>query len=235
MATAILSRYPTAKAFRQVSVRKLAGLHYDGRHRVGEELARALIEAAKTSVGSHHSEPYRLEVKYYCEDIEVLRSRLATLQRDIERATRPARGRQASYDDRRVGPPTAACLVAELGDPARFRDAAALASYVGAIPRLRQSGKRSVTGGSAVPFGNARLRHALWMPTIVAVGSIRGCERTISARLRPVRSRSWRWSRACASCCARIYSVARNRRAFVPDLRAAVTAPAAIAGGAAGK
>ena len=32
---------------------------------------------------------------------------------------------------------TAACIVAELGDPARFRSVKALASYVGVIPRLR--------------------------------------------------------------------------------------------------
>lgn len=235
MATAILSRYPTAKAFRQVSVRKLAGLRYDGRHRVGEELARALIEAAKTSVGSHHSEPYRLEVKYYCEDIEVLRSRLATLQRDIERRLDQHEVGKLLTTIDGVGPLTAACLVAELGDPARFRDAAALASYVGAIPRLRQSGKRSVTGGSGVPLGNARLRHALWMPTIVAVRVnpwLRAhYQRLVAAGKKP--------KLALVACmrkllCA-IYSVARNRRAFVPDLRAAVTAPAAIAGGAAGK
>src|SRR3984893_15370513 len=47
MATAILTRYPTARSFANVSLRKLARLAYDGRHRVGEVLARALIETAK--------------------------------------------------------------------------------------------------------------------------------------------------------------------------------------------
>jgi hypothetical protein len=49
-----------------VSVKKLARLVYDGRHQVGEELARALVEAAKQWVGAHHGEPYRLEVRYAC-------------------------------------------------------------------------------------------------------------------------------------------------------------------------
>jgi transposase len=51
LAAIILSRYPTAAAFQGVSVKKLARIIYDGSHKVGEELARALIEAAEKSVG----------------------------------------------------------------------------------------------------------------------------------------------------------------------------------------
>jgi hypothetical protein len=54
-------------------VKKLARIIYDDSHKVGEELARTLIEAAEKSVGSHHSEPYRLRIKYLCEDLDVLR------------------------------------------------------------------------------------------------------------------------------------------------------------------
>jgi hypothetical protein len=81
----ILSRYPTAVAFQGVSVRKLARIIYNGTHKVGKELARTLIEAAEKSVGSHHSEPYRLRIKYLCQDLDVLRRRLKDLARDIER------------------------------------------------------------------------------------------------------------------------------------------------------
>lgn len=47
-------------------VKKLARIVYDGSHKIGEELARNLIEAAEKSVGAHHSEPYRLRIKYLC-------------------------------------------------------------------------------------------------------------------------------------------------------------------------
>src|SRR5262249_49775544 len=63
----------------------LARLVYDGSHHVGEELAGTLIEAAKQSVGVHHGEPYQLQVRYACEDIELLRRRLRALEDDIER------------------------------------------------------------------------------------------------------------------------------------------------------
>jgi transposase len=55
-------------------VKKLARIVYDGSHKIGEELARNLIEAAEKSVGAHHSEPYRLLIKYLCEDLASARS-----------------------------------------------------------------------------------------------------------------------------------------------------------------
>jgi transposase len=67
------------------------------------------------------------------------------------------------------GPLTAACLIAELGDPARFCSAGALASYVGLAPRLCQSGKKRFSGNPTIPFGNARLRKALWRVVLNAV------------------------------------------------------------------
>src|ERR1700726_2695363 len=63
LAATILSRYPTAVSFRGVSVKKLARIVYDGSHKIGEELARSLIEAAAKSVRGYHSEPYRLRIK----------------------------------------------------------------------------------------------------------------------------------------------------------------------------
>jgi transposase len=168
-ATAILARYPTARSFANVSVRKLARLAYDGRHQVGELLARALIETAKISVRSHHSETYQLQIKYTCSDMELLRNRVKQLDQEIDRKLQSHEvGRLLTTIDG-IGVRTAACLIAELGDPSRFRDAAALASYVGVVPRLRQSGKRAFSGARGVPLGNARLRHRLWMPTLVAV------------------------------------------------------------------
>lgn len=59
-----------------------------------------------------------------------------------------ARGIERELDDHEVGRLlttidvggrlTAACLIAELGDPARFRSAGVIASYVGVAARLRQ-------------------------------------------------------------------------------------------------
>jgi len=63
LASAILHDYPTAAAFGGISAKRLARLRYDGRHKVGAELAGLLIAAAKHSVGHHHGEAYRVQVR----------------------------------------------------------------------------------------------------------------------------------------------------------------------------
>lgn len=115
LATTILSRYPTAAALRKISVKKLAKLVYDGSHHVGETLARSLIEAAKQSVGAHHSEPYQLQVRFACEDIELLRRRLRSLEGDIERRLMQHEVGKLLTTIDGVGPQTAACIMAETG------------------------------------------------------------------------------------------------------------------------
>ena len=83
-ASTILCHYPTAAAFRGISVQRLAALRYDGRHQVGLDLARTLIDAARRSVGQHHSAAYRVQVRYTCQDLDTLRQRLRELDHDIE-------------------------------------------------------------------------------------------------------------------------------------------------------
>jgi transposase len=168
LATAILAEYPTAQAFQGVSVQRLARLSYDGRHLVGGDLAQTLLAAAARSVGRHHGEAYRVQVRYACEALTLLRRRLRTLERDIEKTLQDHEVGTLLTTIEGIGPQTAARLVAEL-EPARFRSAAALAAYVGLVPALRQSGKRTPTRGSLTPIGHAGVRAKLWMPTLTAV------------------------------------------------------------------
>jgi len=224
LATAILHDYPTAAAFHGVSIKRLAALRYDGRHHVGLDLARSLIDAARHSVGQHHSATYRVQVRYACEDLNTLRSRLRDLDRDIEGKLREHEvGRLLTTIDG-IGPTTAARVIAEVGDPAHFRTASALAAYVGAIPGLKQSGKRTATRAGLTPVGNARLRAALWMPTLTAVRSNAWLRDTYQR----LRARGKLPKVALIACMRKlllaIYSVAKHRRAFVPNL-AQPTAP----------
>lgn len=169
LATAILREYPTAHAFLGLPWKRLAKMKYDGQRQVGEEVAKGLVEAAKTSVGAHHGHAYRLQVQHACEDLEILRRRIRKLDGDIEgKLTEHEVGSLLTTIDG-IGPGTAARLVAELGDPADYRDAGALAAYVGVVPGLKQSGKRAPSRAGLTPVGNARLRKALWMPTLTAV------------------------------------------------------------------
>lgn len=216
LACAILHDYPTAAAFRGVSVKRLAGLRYDGRHQVGLDLARTLIDAARHSVGQHHSAAYRVQVRYACQDLDTLRRRLRELDADIDAKLREHEiGRLLTTIDG-IGPHTAAFIIATVGDPAHFRNAGAFAAYVGAIPGLKQSGKHNPTRAALTPIGNARLRKALWMPTLTAVRYnpwLRSHYQRLLARGKLPKV-------ALVACMHKlllaIYSVAKHRKPFVP-------------------
>lgn len=169
LATAILLQYPTARAFQGVSPRGLAKMRYDGRHKVGEELARTLVDLARVSVGQHHGPAYRIQVRHFCQDIRLLKERLRSLDEDIATTLKEHEVGSLLTTIDGIGTQTAAKLIAELGDPSHFRDAAALASYVGVVPGTNQSGKRQSPRAGLSPLGNARLRSALWMPVLTAV------------------------------------------------------------------
>jgi transposase len=168
-ATALLQAYPTAAAFHGVTARRLAGLRYDGRHTVGADLATAILAAAAGSVGRHHGEAYRVQVRYTCEDLDVLRRRVRQIEGDIERRLEQHEvGRLLTSIDG-IGPQTAARLVATFGDFSGFPSGAALAAYVGVIPATWQSGKRPAKRAHLTPLGAAGLRAKLWMPVLSAV------------------------------------------------------------------
>jgi len=169
LATTLLAAYPTAQAFAKASPRRMAKLRFDGRHFVGLQLAEQLVEAAKRSVGQHHGPAYALQARHICQDLDLGRRRLAEVERDIEGLIEAHElgSLLATIDG--IGALSAARLIAAVGDPARFRSAGALAAYVGVVPALRHSGKRSTTRSSIAPHGNARLRCSLWMPVLGAV------------------------------------------------------------------
>ncbi|MGH8581907.1 MAG: IS110 family transposase [Gammaproteobacteria bacterium] len=221
LASAILHDYPTAAAFHGVSAKRLAALRYDGRHRVGEELAGLLIAAAKHSVGHHHGETYRVQVRYACEDLDILRRRLRQLDRDIEGTLGAHEVGTLLTSIQGIGPNTAARLIAELGDPADFRSPGALAAYVGVVPALSQSGKRKNTRAATTPIGNARLRAALWMPTLTAVRK----NPWLRAHYQRLLARGKLPKVALVACMHKlllaVYSVAKHRRPFVAQLTTA--------------
>jgi transposase len=218
LASSILKDYPTAEAFIGVRPRALSNLKYDGVHFVGLELANQLIEAAKHSVGRHHGHAYRIQVKYYCEDLDVLRRRLKELDRDIDaKLEQHEIGKLLTTIDG-IGPTTAARLVAVLGNPADFTDERALAAYVGVVPALRHSGKKQNAHAGLSNIGNVDLRTALYMPTLTAVKRnpwLRNFYERLIARGKPAKVALLAAMRKLLSA---IYSVAKNRRPFVPIL-----------------
>ena len=221
LATTILSEYPTAEAFLRVRPKTLSNLKYDGRHFVGLELATQLLEAAKLSVGAHHGTAYRVQVKYFCQDINTLRERLRSLDRDIENRLDDHEVGKLLTTIGGIGSNTAARLVAVLGNPADFRDERALAAYVGVVPALKQSGKRTGMRAGSTHYGNADLRTALYMPTLVAVRHNPWLKAFYERLVAVGKPRKVALIAAMRKLMHAVYSVAKNRKPFVPRLEAA--------------
>jgi len=225
LATSILKDRQTAKSFLGLRPRALSNLKYDGRHFVGLELATKLIEAAKVSVGAHHGEAYRVQVRYFCEDIEVLRERIHDIDRDIESKLDAHEVGKLLTTIPGIGPTTAARLIAVLGNPADFQDAAALAAYAGVVPGLRQSGKKAPSSARLTPIGNSSLRSKLYMPTLTAVRLnpwLKAFYERLRARGKPAKVALLA---AMRKLLAAVYSVAKHRQPFVPRLLPAEVQP----------
>jgi transposase len=174
-------------------------------------------------VGAYHSEPYRLRIKHLCEDLELLRRRLEDFARDVGRKVDEPELGKLIMTIEGVGRLTAACLIAELGDPARFDSPGAIASYVGVVPRIRQSGKKRFTKGPAIPFGNARLRKSLFMVVLQLIRRnawLRQYYERLRAAGKPGKVAV---IAAMRKLFIAVRSVTKHRRPFVPIMRAAIT------------
>lgn len=214
-ALSVLRAYPTAQALAAAHIDQLAELR-GVRQKVGLSLARRLVDAAATSVGRHHGPVYSIEMQHICDALRADRDRLRAVAEDIERRVRehPVAVLLTSIDG--IGILTAAQFVGTVGDPARFRDAAALAAYVGVVPGTQHSGLRRPGQAPLSPIGNARLRRALWMPTLTATGRNRWLA-PFYQRLRTAgKPGKVAMIAAMRKLVTVIYSVAKSRRPFEP-------------------
>jgi len=221
LALTLLHELPTAAAYERVTPAWIARLVYDGRHRVGGELAKALFTAAGSSVGQHHGPAFQLEVRYLCQAIRLLKQQLRELEEGIERKLEDNEVGKLLTTIDGIGPQTSARIIAAVGDPARFHSAAAFAAYLGVVPSLKHSGKHTPTRAGCSPLGHARLRRALWMPVLSAVRR-NPWLRAFYQRLRAAgKLPKVALVAALRKLSQAIYSVAKNRRPFVPRLGAA--------------
>jgi transposase len=142
---------------------------------------RALVDRLQSLKEMHQQEANRLEAAMnqvgMRESIEShmqwLHSSIRQLERKIDDHID---GHPGLRDDAKlitsipgVGSTTAAKVMAYLGDVRRFKNAKALAAFIGVTPRIKLSGT-SVRGRSTISRnGHAGIRHSLYMPAMVAL------------------------------------------------------------------
>ncbi len=215
-ANALLSHFPSARAFREADVSEVARLRCTTYTKVGDALAASLVATAKTSVARYDSSAYETSVRAFCGDLDSLRRTIHDLDAEIEKIVddHALSSVLASIDG--IGTLTVARLLSRLGDPSHFRSASALASYVGVVPATNQSGLFRPGRARMSPLGNAEVRAFLWMPTLVAIKHnpwLRAYYQRLVARGKP---RKLAVVAAMRKLLVAIYSVAKSRQPFVP-------------------
>lgn len=144
---------------------------------------RAKVERLESLKAMRQQERNRLEAQRAGHDgglapdiqehIEWLNEKIAALEADIDKHIGGHPHLKADAELMKsvpgVGDLTTMKLLSYLGDLRRFDSAKALAAYIGVTPRRRESGS-SVKGRSSITrAGNAAVRHALYMPGLVAL------------------------------------------------------------------
>ncbi len=217
-ALALLTKYPTASAFRRARRKDISNLAYDRGHRIGLELADALQAAASKSVGQHDAAVYKTQATYFCADIRVLKERIKELDENINTHVdnHPVAKLLTSIDG--VGNGTAARLVATFGDIAAYEGGKALASYVGVVPATNHSGKKQPRRAGITPIGNADLRSALYMPTWTAVRKNPWLNAFYARLVKAGKPKKVALIAAMRKLLHAIFSVAKNKKPFVPRL-----------------
>lgn len=142
---------------------------------------RSLVERRQALQDMHQQEANRLESTIdaaarasITTHLIWLAERLAELEKDIDDhidGHKQTLGKDAQLlaSIPGVGRTTAAKVLGLLGDLRRFHSGKALAAFIGVTPQRHESGD-SVRGRSSISrAGHASVRHALFMPTLVAI------------------------------------------------------------------
>ncbi|MBA7529203.1 hypothetical protein ES705_21396 [subsurface metagenome] len=94
------------------------------------------------------SEPGTLSLKYLLNAYQNTREQLLEVTRELRKQIKASHNK--TYLQLQtvpgVGPLTAMCLIAEIGDITRFKSCKQLTSYVGLVPRSHQSGEKDPSG-----------------------------------------------------------------------------------------
>jgi transposase len=141
---------------------------------------RSLVERLQALKDMHQQEANRFEASVetaaqasITEHLTWLEIRISELEKDIDDhidGNKETLGKDAALlaSIPGIGRTTAAKVLGLLGDLRRFDSGKALAAFIGVTPRRHESGD-SVRGRSSISrTGHANIRHALFMPTLVA-------------------------------------------------------------------
>lgn len=168
----LLIAYPGPEYISRAGEAKIAeSLRVASRGRVGETLAKSLVEAAQSSIGVLQRQP-ALATK-----VSILGERLVSLSAAIGRVEKEIAGlfHRLPYKPENfpVGDITSlATLIAEIEDIHRFSTLKQFLSHFGWCPQSFQTGSYNREHPRMSHAGNKHVRRIIWMLSIVAIRTV---------------------------------------------------------------
>ena len=165
---ALLAEHPTPTSLLAAGHNKIRALIASRSPRLADKLVRAL-DAALTAqtVTLPGEDTWGQIITGLIADLERIHTQRAALAKQIETVFLEHPLGQVLVTLCGFGPRTGSRTLAEIGDPARFKDGGRLAAYAGLAPVDKRSGK-SINNASASRRGNHRLKNAMFLAAFVA-------------------------------------------------------------------
>lgn len=158
----LLSQYPTAKRLSRGKVSKVARIKG-----LSAEKAKQLIEKAKGSVGSKGMFTDEFLVESMAKDIRTKQKRIAELKKFLEENCKGAEvGLLQSITG--IGGYSAACIMIQIENIARFASPTKLVGYFGLYPTIKESGDKKLVSRMSKK-GRSAIRATLFMCANTAV------------------------------------------------------------------
>lgn len=176
----VLSTYSSRQALANASLEELTALvQKTSRQNKGTEFARALQQAAQTSVGLDDTH-LEVEMRAMMSQFTVIAENIRQLERQIRQVTEDLLQEYSNVLGLKQSLTlksfpygnylSVATLLAEIGDIQRFASIKQLLGYLGWCPNTQESGTSQVKHPQMSHRGNRFARRILWM---MAVGAVR--------------------------------------------------------------
>lgn len=173
--TDILMHYQTAldfKLLRPKHLLKIARSHKGNDY--DEAWAQKVISSAKDSIYSGRASKARsITLRSLIHQIKSFKEQIQMLEAEILNILKPDDSHPNTPADNLlsipgVGPHTAACVLAEVGDIKRFLSCKEFIGFVGLYPQIEQSGA-SLNKTRLTTKGSRLLKHALYLASVASV------------------------------------------------------------------
>lgn len=173
--TDILMHYQTALDFKVLKPKhllKIARSHKGNNY--DEAWAQKVISSAKDSIYSGKASKARsITLKSLISQIKSFKDEIQMLETEILSILKPDDSTPNGPADNLltipgVGPHTAACVLAEVGDIHRFSSCREFIGFVGLYPKIEQSGS-SLNKAKLTTKGSRLLKHALYLSSVACI------------------------------------------------------------------